>query len=108
RLISLQRALRAYSPIGQIARTKERVADLRQRLQAAAVSLVQLNRARLDGAANRLNAIGPQATLARGYAIVTRENGAIVRSVRNVKPGDNVRVRVSDGTFVTKTIDDGR
>jgi len=108
RLISLQRALRAYSPIGQIARTKERVADLRQRLHAAAVSLVQLNRARLDGAANRLNAIGPQATLARGYAIVTRENGAIVRSVRNVKPGDNVRVRVSDGTFVTKTIDDGR
>ncbi|MFC5232756.1 exodeoxyribonuclease VII large subunit [Pseudonocardia zijingensis] len=51
----------------------------------------------------RLTALGPAATLARGYAVVQRvpEGGAdplpVLRSVDEVGPGDRLRIRVADG-----------
>jgi exonuclease VII large subunit len=45
-----------------------------------------------------LRSLHPQATLARGYAIVEK-SGVAVRSVRDVKSGDALDVRVSDGSF---------
>ena len=44
-------------------------------------------------------AVGPKATLSRGYAIVRTENGRIVRSVGQVKAGEEVDVQVADGRF---------
>jgi len=38
--------------------------------------------------------------LARGYAVVTRPaDGSLIRKVGQVKAGDALRVRVSDGEF---------
>lgn len=45
-----------------------------------------------------LEAYDPQRRLAQGWSIVTRA-GTVVRSLANVAPGDEVSVRVSDGTF---------
>ena len=39
------------------------------------------------------------AVLGRGYAIVRKEQGQVVRQVGQVQPGDRLRVRVSDGEF---------
>jgi exodeoxyribonuclease VII large subunit len=51
---------------------------------------------------HRLTALGPAATLARGYAVVQRiieGPGAppVLRSVAEVAPGDRLRIRVADG-----------
>jgi exodeoxyribonuclease VII large subunit len=44
--------------------------------------------------------VDPLAVLARGYAVVLREDDlSLVRSVQQVAAGDRLRVRVSDGTF---------
>ena len=52
----------------------------------------------LDGWRNRLLALSPLQVLNRGYAVVTeRENGAIIRSVKQARGG--IHVRVSDGGF---------
>ncbi len=40
----------------------------------------------------------PRAALARGFALVYRD-GALVRSTKQVRPGDPLRVRVQDGEF---------
>jgi exodeoxyribonuclease VII large subunit len=49
----------------------------------------------------RLAALGPAATLARGYAIVQRDTGAavlpVLRSTAEVAAGDRLRIRVGDG-----------
>ena len=87
--------------------------DPRQRLAAARLHF-EACRARLDrtlertvaaalahhGALQaRLNSLSPLAVLDRGYALVLDANGMLVRSARQVAPGDNVTTRLSDGSF---------
>ncbi|MGQ9905132.1 MAG: exodeoxyribonuclease VII large subunit, partial [Anaerolineae bacterium] len=99
-LETLRRALRMLSPLGQLTRWRERVAELRLRFDAALAGRLGLWRAQLDGLRGRLEAVSPQATLARGYAIVQRDrDGAVVRSVNDVAAGDALTVRVADGAF---------
>jgi exodeoxyribonuclease VII large subunit len=45
----------------------------------------------------RLRALSPRATLERGYAIVQRADGHVVRAVGEVETGDVLRVRLADG-----------
>ena len=39
------------------------------------------------------------ATIARGFAVVTREDGALVASITGASPGDEITVHVSDGAL---------
>jgi len=43
--------------------------------------------------------VSPLATIARGFAVVTREDGALVASVSAAGPGDEITVHVSDGAL---------
>ncbi|MEU8608124.1 exodeoxyribonuclease VII large subunit [Actinoplanes sp. NPDC048791] len=45
----------------------------------------------------RLRALSPRATLERGYAIVQRADGHVVRAAGEVEAGDVLRVRLADG-----------
>jgi len=48
----------------------------------------------------RLSALGPAATLARGYAVVQRVDGTdahVVRATAQAPPGAGLRIRVADG-----------
>lgn len=62
---------------------------LRHRLDAAADEVVHTRA--------RLRALSPLSTLQRGYAIVRRADGTVVRHPRDVTVGDPIRVRVTDG-----------
>jgi len=37
--------------------------------------------------------------LKRGFAVVSRPDGSLVRSVSQVKAGDEIQVQVADGKF---------
>ncbi len=45
----------------------------------------------------RLRALSPAATLQRGYAIVQRADGHVVRAASEVGHGDELRVRLAEG-----------
>lgn len=45
----------------------------------------------------RVRALSPAATLERGYAVVQRADGAVVRSPSQVEVGDRLRVRLAEG-----------
>lgn len=47
--------------------------------------------------AAQLDALSPLAILARGYSVAFVEDGTLLRHTEDVKPGDAVRIRVSDG-----------
>ncbi|PRY28307.1 exodeoxyribonuclease VII large subunit [Pseudosporangium ferrugineum] len=50
----------------------------------------------------RLRALSPAATLERGYAIVQRADGHVVRAAGEVTTGDVLRVRLADGELRTE------
>ena len=94
------RALQHLSPQARLANIRQRLQDLTESLTFVLTHRIELWRERMDGASARLNALSPLAVLARGYAVVRRETtGQIVRSVKQVKAGDRLSVRVSDGEF---------
>ncbi|MEV0430183.1 exodeoxyribonuclease VII large subunit [Micromonospora sp. NPDC050495] len=54
----------------------------------------------------RLRALSPAATLDRGYAIVQRADGHVVRAASEVAKGDPLRVRLAEGELAA-TVDGG-
>jgi exodeoxyribonuclease VII large subunit len=72
--------------------------DRQERLRDLVDRRVVLARASLDSAVASLVALGPQATLERGYAIVRRTpDGRIVRDPAEAPPGTRLSVRVARG-----------
>lgn len=97
---SLVRSLGHLGPQARLAGSRQQVDGLASRLEQAIGRHLERRRGRLEMARARLNAVGPMATLSRGYAIVRREDdGRIVRSTGDVVAGDHLRVRVADGSF---------
>ena len=45
----------------------------------------------------RVTALSPAATLERGYAVLQRADGAVVRRAGDVAAGDPLRVRLAEG-----------
>ena len=100
---NLQRALRLLSPATQAQQARRQVGELALRLRSAMQTRTGLARVRVEGLSGRLETVSPLATLQRGYAIVSRDaDGAVVRSVSDVRLGEALTVRVSDGEFVVR------
>ena len=49
--------------------------------------------------ATQLQAVSPQATLDRGFAIIQGKDGKVIRSIDQVQPGKELDVQVADGQF---------
>lgn len=97
-------ALERHSPQARLANDRQRVDDLSRRLLARARQFIALRRETLNGAARQLAALNPEATLARGYAIVREQRtGRVVKSTTQVVGRAEIRVRVSDGEFEATT-----
>jgi len=94
-----QRILARLSPQARLAQYRQRVDGLHQQLDRTSLHRLGLLRERASGLAIRLTLLDPEATLARGYAIVRTAKGTVVRSTRQVASGDPLAVRVADGSF---------
>ena len=70
-----------------------------QRLAHAMENTVGDERRRLGRLAASLDALSPFKVLSRGYSITQTDDGSVVSEIRQVNPGDKLRVRVSDGTI---------
>jgi exodeoxyribonuclease VII large subunit len=81
-----------------VERARNSLARDRERLSRAPALLVERKRAGLEALAGRLQALSPQKTLARGYAIVRTDNG-IVRSSSELAVGARVEVELGEGGF---------
>ncbi len=94
------RALSAAAP--DIAAVRQRTADLVDRSARALASRTVRDRATLDGLRDGLRALGPQATLERGYAIAQTDDGAVVRDPAAAPAGASLTVTVAHGTLSTR------
>ncbi|WP_285476474.1 exodeoxyribonuclease VII large subunit [Amycolatopsis sp. NBRC 101858] len=90
-------------PLGPVQRRQDDVDVHRERARRAMLTLLAKDQAELASARARLTALGPAATLARGYAVVqfldSEGNLQVLRSVSEVEAGAQLRVRVGDGAI---------
>lgn len=99
RLRRQRQLLNLVSPRTRIDSERQRVDGLASRLAGASSRLMEQRWTRLAVARASLAAISPAATLARGFAIVRRADGQLVKRVGDVADSDAITVQVSDGEF---------
>jgi exodeoxyribonuclease VII large subunit len=93
------RALAHLSPKVKLANARQRLDEAGSRMQDAMLHGLVLRRERIRSLTAQLNAYNPLNVLARGYAVVRKEDGEVVRSVAQVTAGERLTIRVSDGDF---------
>ncbi|MFK8015911.1 MAG: exodeoxyribonuclease VII large subunit [Gammaproteobacteria bacterium] len=99
RLQRLGDQLLRQSPDRRLAALSARLASAGRALDQSMTTRVRRERARLDLASRALDTMGPQATLERGYAIVTKANdGRIANDAAQLSVGDQLDIRLARGT----------
>ncbi len=92
-------------PGAYIAQQRKNMEFLKNRLAAAQNQSVAQKQQRYIAAVSKLDAMSPLKVLTRGYSVTQTESGEIVRSAGQVKAGDRVRIRVSDGSMTAEILD---
>lgn len=99
--VNLRKRLVTAAPIKQFAQSNGNNQELQQRLNKAMLNLVNKQQLRLASNCQLLDTISPLATLSRGYSI-TYANEKIVRSAKELKPGDQITSKFVDGEVESK------
>lgn len=121
RLLSVARGLAAREPLAMLQRVRQRMDAARFRVTRSIEGAVGENQQRVDSSAqqlqhalawrrqaeaerlsrmrSQLRALNPLAVLTRGYSITSDEHGRILRSARDVRGGQRLSTRLSDGTI---------
>lgn len=99
RLSRLVLAPALADPLGPLERRSEIVAQFRARSAAAIRALLQADVALLGQRRAQLAALGPAATLARGYAVV-QAAGRVLRHIADAPHGTALRIRLADGAIM--------
>lgn len=119
--MSLDRSLNRYLPVQAqnlnqlshalnqaelaiVRRYSDSVASLQATLAKVGSTSLEPRASEVALMAARLHDLSPLKTLARGWSIAYDEQGAVVQSVTQVKPGDRVSVRVKDGLIDTNVV----
>lgn len=103
----MQRLYRG-SPLIKVSINRQRIDDIERRLLATLRYSMHLRMVNLEGVSQKLKVLNPQAILRRGYAVVLKLDGTLVRSVAQVKPADTLRIQVSDGEFGVQVEDENK
>lgn len=78
------------------------LSGLEERLGRAIGDMLDARATTLERLELSLEARDPLEPLARGYALLSREDGAPARSVADFAPGDRVRARLGDGVLTAR------
>jgi exodeoxyribonuclease VII large subunit len=89
---------RAQRGTVDVNRLRQRIDDMAHRTLRAVHAVDQQRRDDLRRCLAQLDALNPQATLDRGYAVV-HKGGRVVSSIGDVGSGDGLVIKVADGGF---------
>jgi exodeoxyribonuclease VII large subunit len=84
-------------PVREVERQQERVLALRDRARRCLSGALERAADELAHTRARLVSLSPVATLERGYVIVQRPDESVVRTVADIKDGDELWLRFPDG-----------
>lgn len=85
--------------LAKIAEFRQRLNELKSRQIQAIQRQLELHRQKLTQQKATINAYNPQQVINRGYAILRKEDGTIIRKSDQVEKGQNVTATIADGTL---------
>ncbi len=97
--------LQLHHPKHQLLEQQQRLVDLEDRMQELLLQNVQMNRHRLALLSGRLSALSPLDKISRGFGYISGRDGTKIESVSQVKPGEELSVRLSDGIIKTRILE---
>ena len=83
---------------------RQRLDILCQSLDGAQADKMQNLKSRLELAKGRLTAVGPRATLLRGYAIARSEKGLILQA-QDARPGEEIELILGKGRLRCRVLE---
>ena len=89
--------LNQHTPQPRIYRAQTRIQQLEYRLAENLRARLSSTRERFGNAVTHLEAVSPLSTLARGYSVTTASDGKVLKQTKQVKAGDVLTTRLSDG-----------
>lgn len=96
---------RALHPALVVERRIDVLRHMRQRLDRSAAEAVQLRSEQLKRLESVLRALGPESAFQRGFSITMDNDGRIVRSAKQLKPGDLLRTKFGDGETNSRVVE---
>ncbi len=93
------------SPMGYLQQRQKSLELLQNRLVAAQNQCISRNNQRYIALTAKLDAMSPLKVLTRGYAMAQSGSGEVVRSVKQVHPGDKIDVLLHDGKLSAAVTD---
>ena len=104
RLDALAASPALRSPTAYLDRKSKDLQLLQNRLVSAQERTVAGSNARFVSLVAKLDAMSPLKVLSRGYAMAQREDGTLLRSVKQAAPNDTITVSVSDGKITASVL----
>lgn len=99
RLSQLAARIRAQHPARRLQLLQSQLAQLRQRAERGLRLQLDGHRRDLATLAQRAQSVSPLAVIARGYAIVSDEQGQVLRSIATAPAGSRIQARLTDGVL---------
>jgi exodeoxyribonuclease VII large subunit len=84
-------------PLNMVTTRLEVITNLRARSFRSTDAALAIASEEVAGLRMQVRTLSPQATLDRGYAVLQKEDGNVVRSASELTPGDRLRVRLAKG-----------
>lgn len=97
RLNQYRLRLKLRDPARQVNEKRQRLADLQDQMDRAIRQKAADRRHRLEILAGRLQGASPLEKISGGFGFLTDEGGRRITSASQVKPGDQINIRVKDG-----------
>jgi exodeoxyribonuclease VII large subunit len=92
-------------PTATFDRRYEQLAELKHRAHRAVASTIERESALVGHQLARVRAMSPQATLERGYSILLDRDGTAIRSVDQVKIGEDLMGQLADGQLRVEVLE---
>lgn len=91
--------LAAVHPGHRIALMKKSMEHMNQQLQDQMERVIEQKKLRCVSNIKQLDALSPLKVMARGYSLVYEQNGQLLKSVKEVAEGEQLKVQLSDGSI---------
>jgi exodeoxyribonuclease VII large subunit len=101
-LLQAAARLNRESPLRRVERERQQVDMLSLQIGRSLSHRMTVYKAELENRVGRLSALNPQGILQRGYALVRREDGMIVRSADQISSGDHITTTFSRGSAISR------
>ena len=105
RLDQYRLKLQMHHPERRLNEYQQRLVDMEEQMERFLEQRLTDRKHRLALLCGRLHGLSPLETLSRGFGYVTADTGKAVTSVKQVKSGRHLQVRLADGEMKTQVLE---